>query len=167
MNLLSFSILFIHVISAIFLVGSSIFVWVIVWPASSKVLTDEKLRTRFLSVMGKSYALWTNVTTVLLIFTGLALVWLFHPSYFTNFSSAITTSWGYVLTVKIVLVTAMYGMLYGNNIWHGKRFPKLAESGKFEELKQMRKISHAFSFITVGLMVVVIVVAELLAGVFF
>ena len=166
-DLLMITVLFIHVICAIFLVGSSIFVWVIVWPASSVAMPEEKQRTRFMTVMGKKYALWTNVSIILLTLTGLLLVYLYRPSYFTSFGSAIQTQWGYVLTVKIVAVALMYGILYGNNLWHGKKFPKLAEAGKFDELKRMRRISHLLSFITVGLMVVIILVAEILAGVFF
>ncbi len=166
-DLLFDAVLFIHIICAVFLVGSSIFVWVIVWPASSEAMPDEKQRTRFMSFMGKRYAFWTNISIVLLTVTGILLVYLYHPSYFTNFSSAINTQWGYVLTVKIVAVALMYGLLYGNNLWHGKKFPKLAEAGKFDELKRLRRLSHLFSFITVGLMVVIILIAQLLAGVFF
>jgi uncharacterized membrane protein len=166
-DLLLTAVLFIHVICAVFLVGSSIFVWVIVWPASSIAMPDEKQRTGFMSVMGKKYALWTNISILLLTVTGILLVYLYRPTYITDFSYAITTQWGYVLTVKIVSVALMYGILYGNNLWHGKKFPKLAEAGQFEELKRMRRYSHIFSFITVGLMVVIILIAEVLAGVFF
>ncbi|MGC8562562.1 MAG: CopD family protein [Thermoplasmata archaeon] len=130
-------------------------------------MPEEKQRTRFMTVMGEKYALWTNVSIVLLTLTGLLLVYLYQPSYFTSFGSAIKTQWGYVLTVKIVAVALMYGILYGNNLWHGKKFPKLAEAGKFDELKRMRRIAHILSFITVGLMVVIILIAEILAGVFF
>ncbi|MCL4447535.1 MAG: CopD family protein [Candidatus Thermoplasmatota archaeon] len=130
-------------------------------------MPDEKQRTRFMSLMGKRYALWTNVSIILLTVTGLLLVYLYRPSYFTDFSGTIATQWGQVLTVKIVAVALMYGILYGNNLWHGKKFPKLAEEGKFDELKRLRKISHLLSFITVGMMVVVVLVAEILAGVFF
>lgn len=166
-DLLLTVVLFVHTISAVFLVGSSIFVWVIVWPASSVAMPDEKQRTRFMSAMGKKYALWTNVVIVLLTVTGIALVYLVRPSYITNFSYAITQQWGYVLTVKIVSVGLVYAILYGNNLWHGKRFPRLAEAGKFDELKRMRRISHLLSFVTVGLMVVIVLIAQILAGVFF
>jgi len=77
-------ILFIHVICAVFLVGSSIFVWIVIWPASSLALKDEKLRTRFMSIMGKRYALYTNISVILLTVTGLLLVALYYPVYFYN-----------------------------------------------------------------------------------
>ncbi len=166
-DLLFEAVLFVHTISAVFLVGSSIFVWVIVWPASSISMPDEKQRTRFMSVMGKRYAFWTNIAIILLTLTGILLVYLYRPVYIANFSYAITTKWGYVLTVKIVAVVLMYAILYGNNLWHGKRFPKLAEAGKFDELKRLRKVSHLLSFITVGLMVAIVLIAQILAGVFF
>ncbi len=166
-DLLTISLLFIHVICAVFLVGSSIFVWVIVWPASSQAMPDERQRTRFMSLMGKRYAFWTNISIVLLTVTGLLLVYLIHPSYFSDFSGSLRTQWGQVLTIKIVSVALMYGILYGNNLWHGKMFPRLAEAGKFEELMKLRRISHLLSFITVALMVVIILVAEILAEVFF
>ncbi|MEM0141205.1 MAG: DUF2269 domain-containing protein [Thermoplasmatales archaeon] len=160
-------LLFIHVISAVFLVGSSIFVWIVIWPASSIAIKDEKLRTRFMSVMGKRYALYTNITIILLTITGLLLVALYYPVYFYNIGYAVKTRWGYILTIKISAVAAMYAILYGNNLWHGKLIPKLAEAGKFEELKNVRKIAHVLSFITVGLMIAIVLIAEILAGVFF
>lgn len=159
-------LLFLHILSAVFLVGSSIFVWIVIWPASSMILTEEKLRTRFMSVMGKKYAFYTNISVIILTITGLLIVYLVYPSYFTNFFSTVRTAWGYILTVKIVLVALMYGIMYGNNIWHGKLIPKLAESGKFEELKRIRKITHILSFITVFLMILIVLVAIILAGVF-
>ncbi|MEL9914313.1 MAG: DUF2269 family protein [Thermoplasmatales archaeon] len=160
-------LLFIHIISAVFLVGSSIFVWIVIWPASSDAIKDEKLRTRFMSVMGKRYALYTNITVVLLTVTGLLLVALYYPVYFYNIGYAIRTRWGYILTIKIITVVAMYSIMYGNNLWHGKLIPKLAEAGNFEELKKVRKISHMLSFITVALMIAIVLIAEILAGVFF
>ncbi len=166
MTPLIITLLFIHILSAVFLVGSSIFVWIVIWPSSSVVLTDEKLRTRFMSIMGKRYALYTNISIILLTVTGLLIVYLVYPVYYTNFYSSIKTSWGYVLTIKIILVALMYGILYGNNLWHGKLIPRLAESGKFDELKKLRKITHILSFITVSLMVVIVFVAMILAGVF-
>jgi len=160
-------ILFIHVICAVFLVGSSIFVWIVIWPASSLALKDEKLRTRFMSIMGKRYALYTNISVILLTVTGLLLVALYYPVYFYNIGAAVKTRWGYILTIKIVTVAAMYSIMYGNNLWHGKLIPKLAEQGKFDDLKRIRKITHVLSFITVALMVIIVLIAEILAGVFF
>jgi uncharacterized membrane protein len=61
----------------------------------------------------------------------------------------------------------MYSIMYGNNLWHGKLIPKLAEQGKFDDLKRVRKITHVLSFITVALMVIIVLIAEILAGVFF
>jgi len=95
-------------------------------------MPDEKQRTRFMSIMGKKYALLTNIVIILLTLTGIVLVYLVRPDYITNFSSAITQQWGYVLTVKIVAVALMYSILYGNNLWHGKMFQNLR---KLESLR--------------------------------
>lgn len=158
-------LLIIHMISAVFLVGSSIFVWIVVWPASY-VMTDERLRTRFMSVMGKKFAFYTNLSVLFLTITGLLLVYLVKPEYFTNFYQSISQSWGQILTIKIITVAAMYAIMYGNNLWHGKMIPRLAEKGEFEKLKNIRKITHLFSFITVLLMVIIVIEAVFLAGVF-
>ncbi len=165
MSDLTIILLIIHLISAVFLVGSSIFVWIVVWPASF-VMTDEKLRTRFMSVMGKKFALYTNLSVLFLTITGLLLVYLVRPQYYTDFSQSISQAWGQVLTIKIATVAAMYAIMYGNNLWHGKMIPKLAEKGEFEKLKNIRKITHVFSFITVTLMVIIVIEAVFLAGVF-
>lgn len=166
MTYLLILLLFIHIIAAVFLVGSSIFVWIIIWPVSGEIMTEEKMRTRFMSLMGKKYAFYTNISVVLLTVTGLLIVYLVYPVYFTDFWVSIKTTWGYVLTVKIILVALMYGIMYGNNIWHGRLIPKLAENGRFDDLKRIRKITHVFSFITVFLMVIIVFVAMILAGVF-
>lgn len=167
MNPVEIGIVFIHLIFAVFLVGSSIFVWIVIWPASSETLTEEKLRTRFMTVMGKKYALYTNITIVVLTVTGILIVYFARPEYIYNFHASIRTAWGEILTVKIGLTASMYGILYGNNLWHGKKIPELAEAGNFDELKRMRKIAHVLSFITVGLMVAIVLVAVFLAGVFY
>jgi Predicted integral membrane protein len=155
----------IHVLSAVFLVGSSIFVWIVVWPASY-TMSDEKLRTRFMSVMGKKFAFYTNLSVLFLTITGIYMVYSVRPVYITNFYGAISQTWGQILTIKIVTVASMYALMYGNNIWHGKLIPRLAENGNFEKLKQVRKIAHLLSFITVFLMVLIVIEAVFLAGVF-
>ncbi len=165
MYLLIIAAIIIHVLSAVFLVGSSIFVWIVVWPASY-IMSDEKLRTRFMSVMGKKFAFYTNLSVILLTITGIYLVYSVRPDYITNFNYAISQPWGQILTIKIVTVALMYVIMYGNNLWHGKLIPKLAENGQFEKLKQVRKITHIFSFITVALMVLIVIEAVFLAGVF-
>lgn len=165
MSDLTIILLLVHVISAVFLVGSSIFVWIVVWPASY-VMTDEKLRTKFMSVMGKKFAFYTNLSVLLLTVTGLLLVYLVKPEYFSNFAQSVSQPWGQILTIKVLTVAAMYSIMYGNNIWHGKMIPKLAERGEFDKLKSIRKITHVFSFITVLLMVIIVIEAVFLAGVF-
>ena len=144
-------ILFIHVLSAIIFVGGSIFIWLILWPESYK-LNDEKIRTRLLGFVGKKFALYTNISLILLIATGLTMTY----RYLENFSLYFTSTEGHILFIAEVLIIIMIVIMYGNNIYHGRLIVKLNEQNKFDEIKKIRKKTHVFSFITMILMVIIV-----------
>lgn len=61
--------------------------------------------------------------------------------------------------MKIVLVGAMILIMYGNNLYHGKRIMKMAREGRMDELRKLRKWSHMLSYITLGLMIAITITA--------
>ena len=156
LTLIDTIVLWIHVFSAIFFVGGSFFIWVVVVPASFKITDDEKLRTRIVGLIGKQFALYTNISLVILIVSGI-----YNATWYLNydFLALFNTTGGNILLVKIILVGAMILIMYGNNIYHGKRIMQMVREGRMDELRKLRKWSHMLSFITLGLMIAIIFAA--------
>ncbi|MFG1502863.1 CopD family protein [Cuniculiplasma divulgatum] len=156
LTLLNTIILWLHIFSAIIFVGGSFFIWVVVIPASYKITDDEKLRTRIVGLIGKQFAWITNVFLIILILTGIYnATWYLNYNFFALFN----TQGGNILLVKIVLVGAMILIMYGNNLYHGKRIMKMAREGRMDELRRLRKWSHMLSYITLGLMIAITITA--------
>ena len=70
-TLIDLIILWIHIFTAIFFIGGSFFIWLVVYPESFKITDDEKLRTRIVGRIGKRFAVFTNASIIILILTGL------------------------------------------------------------------------------------------------
>jgi uncharacterized membrane protein len=150
-NILFLILLSIHVLSAITFVGGSIFIWLILWPASYK-MNDDKMRTRLLGFVGHRFAFWTNLTLGLLIITGLLMThkYVLDPAlYFQSIA-------GELLFSAEILIIAMIIIMYGNNIYHGKLIVRLNEEGKLEEVKKIRKVTHIYSMVTMVLLIVIV-----------
>ncbi|AGO61254.1 MULTISPECIES: hypothetical protein [Ferroplasma] len=150
-NILFLILLSIHVLSAITFVGGSIFIWLILWPASYK-MNDDKLRTRLLGFVGHRFAFWTNLTLGLLILTGLLMTY----RYVLNPSLYFQSTGGELLFSAEILIIAMVIIMYGNNIYHGKLIVRLNEQGKLEEVKKIRKVTHIYSMITMVLLIIIV-----------
>lgn len=156
LTLLDDIVLWIHILSAIFFVGGSFFIWVVVIPASYKITDDEKLRTRIVGLIGKQFALFTDITLIILIITGI-----YNSTWYLNYNinALFDTTGGRILFIKIILVGAMILLMYGNNIYHGKRLMQMAREGRMEELRKLRKWSHRLSYVTLGLMLAIVFAA--------
>jgi uncharacterized membrane protein len=145
-------VLWVHIFFAIFFVGGSFFIWVIVVPASFRITDDEKLRTRIVGLIGKQFSLYTTISLIILIITGI-----YNATWYLNYNidELFTTVGGQILFVKIILVGVMILIMYGNNMYHGKRIIKMAREGKMEELRKLRKWSHRLSYLTLGLLMAI------------
>ena len=155
-NSLILALLWIHIFFAIIFIGGSYFMWLVLWPASFKVSDDEKQRTRFVGVVAKRFAYFSHASLLILIVTGLILSF---DWYLPQPADLTTTLPGNILLSKIIVVAAMIAIVYGNNMYHGKRIMKLSREGKKEELQKLRRMSHILSFISLGLMAVIVVLA--------
>jgi len=150
-------ILWIHIFTAIFFIGGSFFIWLVVYPESFKITDDEKLRTRIVGRIGKRFAVFTNASIIILILTGLYnATWYLGPDFI---HALLYTAGGQILFVKGIVVVAMVLLMYSNNMYHGKRIMKMAQEGNMEGLKRLRKTSHLLSYITLLLMVVITILA--------
>jgi uncharacterized membrane protein len=151
-------VLMIHLFSAIMFIGGSFFLWLIVWPVSYRLTDDESYRTKIVGLIGRLFGYYTDLLIVILILTGIYLGYTYLPS----FSDLTTTTGGRILLIKSIVVVVMIVLMYANNIYHGKRIMRLSEERKYDEMKRIRKITHVASFITMGLMLVIMALAVLL-----
>lgn len=155
MILLDEIILFLHIFFAIIFVGGSFFIWIVVWPASYEITDDEKERTRIVGRIAKRFAIFTHVSLFILIVTGIYnATW-----YLGTFSALFDTTGGNILLAKIIVVGVDILIIYSNNLYHGKKIMRLAKEGKLEEVRKIRKVTHLFSFISLALLIVIVVLA--------
>lgn len=155
MLLLDLIVLWIHLFFAIIFIGGSFFIWFVVWPASYQITDDEKFRTRIVGKIAKRFAYFTHVSIGILVVTGLYNATWYLPSPADLF----TTTGGKLLFIKSVLVVVVVIMIYVNNLYHGKKIMRLAEEKKFDEMKRIRKRTHLFSYTSLGLLLVITVLA--------
>lgn len=155
MDLIFLIVLWIHAFTAIFFIGGSFFIWVIVWPATFRITSDEKERTRIIGNVGRLFGTATDISVGILIVTGLYLAYLYLPSL----SDLTTTTGGKLLLAKGILVIIMISLMYSNNLYHGKKIVRLSREGRMDEVRKIRRITHIASFITLGLMVAIALIA--------
>jgi len=149
------AVLFVHIFSAIFFIGGSFFIWFIVWPVSYKLTEDETYRTRIVGLIGRLFGYYTNALVIVLVGTGLFLGY----EYLPNLSDLETTTGGQILLAKSIVVAIMLILMYANNIYHGKKIMRLSEEKKYDEMERIRRITHIASFVTMGLMIVITILA--------
>lgn len=133
--------------------------WLVLLPSSFDLGLDEKERTHMVGRVAKRFAIFTHVLVTILVVSGLFLAF----DWFLPFPSALFDTYsGRLLSVKMISVLAMILLMYGNNIYHGKRMMRFARDGKFDELKKLRKRSHFISYVTLALMVLITVLGTVL-----
>ncbi len=148
-------VLWIHLFAAIIFIGGSFFIWIVVWPESYNVATSESERTRIVGRMTKKFAYFTHVTIIALVATGVYLAF----GYLESPNLLLTTLNGRILLAKVISVVIMIALMYGNNLYHGKKIMRLISEGKLEDVKRIRKVTHTASFVTLGLLVLITILA--------
>lgn len=158
MILLNATILFIHIFFAILFIGGSFFMWLVVWPTSYELTENEKERTRIVGRIAKRFAWFTHISVIVLIITGIYnTTW-----YLGSYTNLYTTIGGHILLGKIIIVGIDLLIIYTNNIYHGRKIMRLSREGKMEEVKEIRKVTHLFSFISLALLLVIAFLATML-----
>lgn len=155
MSWLFLIVLWIHALTAVFFIGGSFFIWMVVWPVSYKITSDEKERTRIVGMIGRLFGRLTDLSVIILIITGVYL----GLGYVPNFSDLTTTPGGQLLLAKSILVVIMLALMYANNLYHGKLIMRLVAEDKLDQAKIIRKRTHIASFITLGLILVIAAIA--------
>ena len=59
--------------------------------------------------------------------------------YLPSFSALFDTPGGEALSVKMILVLAMIVIIYGNNIYNGKKIVRLSKEGKMDEVQKNKE----------------------------
>lgn len=157
MSALFVIILWMHLFAAIIFIGGSFFIWIVVWPASYDITKDESERTRIVGKIAKRFAYFTHVSLLVLVLSGVYLAY-----YISSPSVLFSTFIGNLLLAKIIVVVVMITTVYVNNLYHGKKIMRLAAQHKLEEVERVRKLTHAASFFTLGLMIVITILGAAL-----
>ena len=153
-------VLWVHLFSAIVLIGGSFFIWLVVWPASYKIAAGEADRTRLVGVIAKRFAYFTHGAVAALVLSG---VYLAGP-YLEAPALLLSTPWGEVLLAKVVLVASAVSLMYANNIYHGRKIMRLAAEGRLDDVKRVRRLTHIASYVTLGLLLAITVLGAVLVG---
>lgn len=151
--------LFLHVFFAIIFIGGSFFIWMVVWPESYNLTEDEWQRTRIVGKIAKRFAYFTHISIIILVITGIL-----NANWYLGGkpSNLLNTAGGEVLLIKSIVVAVDIAIIYINNLYHGKRIMKLSQAGRHDEVKKLRKVTHFFSFVSMGLLVVIVILGTLL-----
>lgn len=153
-------VLWVHLFSAVVLVGGSFFIWLVVWPASFQVTTDEAARTKVVGKIAKRFAYFTHGSLVALVLSGLYLA----APYFSGPGPLLSTLEGQILTAKIAAVVSAIVMIYTNNIYHGRKITRLAAEGRFDDMKRVRHVTHIASYVTLGLLILITILGAALVA---
>ncbi len=132
--------------------------WLVVVPVSYHMGKEESERTLIVGKIAKEFGRMTNIVLAILVLTGIYNVTWYLPSM----SSLFTTTDGLYLLTKVILVGILIAMIYGNNIYFGRRTTRFAREKKFEELKALRRKSRVISFTSLGLMAAILFLAVML-----
>jgi Predicted integral membrane protein len=155
MLLLDIVVLWIHIFAAMIFIGGSFFIWLVVWPGVYNYTQDKREHAQIVGKIAKRFAWFTHISLITLIITGLFNLTWYLPSYSALFDS----EGGRALLVKMILVVIMIVIIYGNNLYHGKKIVRLSREGKMDEVQKIRKISHMMSFISLALMIAIVLLA--------
>lgn len=160
MNAVDAVVLWIHLLSAVFFVGGSFFMWLVVVPSSRLISEDESERTKVVGKIAKRFGRMASGVLVVLVLTGIYSATWYLPSTGALFD----TYYGNVLLTKIVLVAVLLALIYLHNVYFGRKIVKLAAEKRLDELRALRKRSRAVSAANLGLMLAILLLAVMLQG---
>ncbi len=156
--LLNVVVLWVHLLSAVFFVGGSFFMWLVVVPSSRLVTADESERTQIIGKIAKRFGKMTNIVLVVLVLTGI-----YNASWYLPSSAALFDTYtGNLLLVKIALVVALLLLIYLHNAYFGRKIIQLAKENRIDGLKAIRKTSRVVSAANLVLMLAILLLAVML-----
>jgi uncharacterized membrane protein len=160
LNAIDVAVLWVHLLSAVFFVGGSFFMWLVVVPSSRLISEDESERTKVVGKIAKRFGVISNMVLAVLVLTGIYNATWYLPSTGALFD----TYYGNVLLAKVVLVVVLLVLIYLHNTYFGRKIVKLAAEKRFDELRALRKRSRVVSAANLALMLAILLLAVMLQG---
>ncbi len=159
-SLIQTVVLWIHLVTAAFFVGGSLFVWLVLIPASHRVAADEAERTKLVGVVARQFGRIAAFDFLLLVASGVySATW-----YLGRFADLFTSQRGILLLVKLILVALLLAATLVHDLYFSRRISRLASEGRHEELRDIRRKSRVISALSVLFMVGVLVMVVLMQG---
>ena len=138
-------ILWIHLVSAMFFVGGSLFVWWVVVPASYRLTKDESRRTEIVGTIARVFGRIVGPTILVLIATGIYnATW-----YLSSFGELFRDAKGIVLLAKIIVTAVLIALIGVHDVYFSRKIARLAAEERHTELAAVRRWSHVLSAATV------------------
>ena len=150
-------ILWIHLFTAVFFVGGSFFMWLVIIPASHLITPDESERTRIIGKIARAFGNLTNPVLVVLILTGL-----YNATWYLQSVTSLLTYPGTILLAKMILVAVLLALIYVHNVYFGKRIVQLAEERRLDDLQKLRRRSRVVSAANLSLMLAILFLATIM-----
>jgi putative copper resistance protein D len=154
--------LYAHLVFAVIFVGGSLFMWIALLPALKD--SPEDVRNQVIVRVAKRFGKIVDISLVILVVTGVYnATWYLKGLGFGIFAK--------ILLLKSVLVLVMIFSIYFNNVYLGRRISRLVrlmQTNQSEreqlspKLSSIRRVSRAFSYLNIALMLCVLLLAVML-----
>ncbi len=167
MGIIQLIVLYIHIVAAIVFVGGSLFIYIALLPALRDQEIPEGVRNRVLVRATKRFGRAVDVSLGVLVLTGIYnATWYLGGFDFNSLGARI-------LLAKAILVVLMIFSIYFNNLYYGRRISRTIreinseqDAAKREKLRarlaSTRRTSRVFSYLNLGLMLTVVLLAVML-----
>ena len=156
MILLDNLVLWVHLISAMVLVGGSLFFWLVAIPESYSLQGDEAKRTQFVGRLAKRFGKVVICTFIILIGSGLYNLMRYLGPL------GLSAPFPLALSLKLILFSILLLAIFLHNVVYGRRIVRYAREGKIHELQSIRRWSRPVSYANVVLMLLITFLAILL-----
>lgn len=151
-------VLWIHLVTAMFFVGGSLFVWLVLVPASFRLTSDEAARTKMVATIARHFGRIVSWDFLIVIASGIYNAFRYLPA----FRALFVTREGALLLIKMILVILLLVSVLVHDVYFSRRISRLADSGRDEELRTIRKSSRVVSMLSVAFMLAVLVMVILM-----
>ncbi|HYF98521.1 MAG TPA: DUF4149 domain-containing protein [Candidatus Saccharimonadales bacterium] len=160
MNIYDPLVVWIHLIFSSIWVGGSIFLGIVLAPLLKKTIPDLNKRISFMVVVGRRFNYLGGSSLLILVITGIYNA----RSFFEQPSLLLESTYGYVLTAKIIMVSFMFVIYIIHVLILNKNVEKqiLNHAVPDEYFKSLRGKIIFLGRITVGLSIAILFFAALL-----
>ncbi len=158
MTLLNSIILWLHLVTAMFFVGGSLFVWWVVIPASYRLTQDEERRTEIVATIARVFGRVVGPVIILLVATGI-----YNATWYLNsFGELFRDAKGRTLLAKCLLTLLLLVLIGVHDVYFSRKIRRLAGEKRMVELARVRRWSHVVSAASVVVMAAILILVIVL-----